>query len=120
MLKETGADPNTGLISTVWNSWQTDWVGVDVATTIAHETRVQRTGDVPRTIDTASNRGWGSPSQWFFRNVEVSAQTIQVEVTNQETTTTTRQSRTGLTRRKPSCIRSKANRSKNWGEARDR
>ncbi len=99
MLKETGADPNTGLISTVWNSWQTDWVGVDVATTIAHETRVQRTGDVPRTIDIASNRGWGRPSRWFFRNVEVSAQTIRVEVTNQETTTRTHQSRTGLTTR---------------------
>ena len=98
-VRELGADENTGLVSTVWNAWQTDWIGVDVATVITNETRTQRTGDVPRTIDVAGNRGWGAPSQWFFRDVEVTAQEIRVEVTNEETTTRTNQSRTGLNTR---------------------
>ena len=67
-VRELGADENTGLVSTVWNAWQTDWIGVDVATVITNETRTQRTGDAPRTIDVAGNRGWGAPSQWFFRD----------------------------------------------------
>ena len=55
-IAEMGADENTGLISTVLNAWQTDWIGVDVATTVTQTTRTERTGNVPRTIDIASNR----------------------------------------------------------------
>ena len=98
-IAEMGADENTGLVSTVWNAWQTDWIGVDVATTVTQTTRTERTGNVPRTIDIAGNRGFGRPSQSFTRWVTVGAREIQVEVTNQETTTTTNQSRTGLATR---------------------
>ena len=90
---------NRNAIGTVWNAWQTDWIGVDVATTITQTTRTERSGNAPRTLDIASNRGFGRPSQSFTRWITVGAREIQVEVTNQETTTTTNQSRTGLATR---------------------
>ena len=43
-IAEMGADENTGLVSTVWNAWQTDWICVDVATTITQTTRTERSG----------------------------------------------------------------------------
>ena len=97
-IEEMGADENTGLISTVWNSWQTDWVGVDISTTITNETEVRAT-EVPRVIDIAGNSGFGQPDAFETVNVQVTAQEVLIEVTNQETTTTTEQSRTGLATR---------------------
>jgi len=94
-IEEMGADENTGLVSTVWNSWQTDWVGVDVTRVTTTEMRVVA-DEVPRMVDEAGNRGFGSPDRWDTRMVAVTAANVQVQVDSDVTTTTTEQSRTGL------------------------
>ena len=105
MIEENGADPNTGLISTQWNSWQTDWIGVDVSTIVTNETRTDLLDAMPRPVFTrrvASGRGrerWPNGRIDGFRNVQVRSQDVNVEVTSRDTVTSTFQSRTGLTTR---------------------
>ena len=99
-IRDRGADPNTGLISTVWNSWQTDWVGVDVSTNVTRrvETRVARgAGTVFRRIPNPRRRGQTQITTGEM--LRVGSRDIEVISTNVDTTTTTQQSRTGLTTR---------------------
>ena len=74
VLAEQGADENTGLISTVWNSWQTDWIGVDVSTIVTNETRTDVIGNVPREVVTrrvANGRLNGQRQVTGWRSVQV-------------------------------------------------
>ena len=97
-VRDLGADENTGLVSTVWNAWQTDWIGVDVATVITTNQSSEQIE--PRTIDVANVIVDGVVQvAGSSVDVEVTAQEIRVEVTNEETTTRTNQSRTGLNTR---------------------
>ncbi len=100
-MREQGADPNTGLISTVWNSWQTDWVGVDVNvdTTTREETRV--TGRPPVIRQRIANPHRRGQVVWSTNGEMVQATISDIEVidTTTTTTTTTNQSRTGLATR---------------------
>ena len=98
--RELGADENTGWISTEWNSWQTDWVGVDVSQSVTQETRVEVDNPpriVTRRVPNPHRRGQVVVTG--TRDVRVGSRTIGTEVTNTDTTTTTEQSRTGLTTR---------------------
>ena len=98
-LAEQGADPNTGLISTFWNSWQTDWVGVNVNTSIAIGQRTVADNPprpIRRRVANPSRRG---QRQVTTRNVTVTATDIRTVTTNVDTTTRTGQSRTGLATR---------------------
>ena len=98
-LAEQGADPNTGLISTIWNSWQTDWVGVNVNTSIAIGQRTVADNPprpIRRRVANPSRRG---QRQVTTRNVTVTATDIRTVTTNVDTTTRTGQSRTGLATR---------------------
>ena len=94
-VRDLGADENTGLVSTVWNAWQTDWIGVDVSTSQTNEFRTDRTGQRPTN---APRPGWGIP-RWGWRTATITERDIRVEVTTEETTTNTFQSRTGLNTR---------------------
>ena len=98
VIAEQGADENTGLIATEWNSWQTDWIGVDVERVTTTE-MIQQVDDFPRTVDLAGNRGFGRPSEFTTRMIEVSTADVRVTTDIDITTTTTGQSRTGLARR---------------------
>jgi len=101
-IRETGADENTGLISTVWNSWQTDWVGVDVATTVRNETRTDVLNNPPRQRVTRRIPNPGRAGQRIVTGVNwitVGSRDVRVEVTDTTTTTSTNQSRTGLATR---------------------
>ena len=99
-MREMGADENTGLVSTVWNAWQTDWIGVDVSTTLRNETRTDLLNNVPRTVRRriANGRRRGQ-FETRINNVRVPSRDVRVEVTDRTTTTTTNQSRTGLATR---------------------
>ena len=101
-IREQGADENTGLISTVWNAWQTDWVGVDISTEIRNETRTDVFNNVPRQIVTRrvpNPHRRGQRVVTGTRNITVGSRDVNVRVTNQTTTTRTGQSRSGLTTR---------------------
>lgn len=102
-IEEQGANPNTGLVSTVWNSWQTDWVGVDVSQNVTNETRTESLGGPPRgrvirRVPNPNRRGQRVRTGWGGW-VTVGSQDINVQVTSTDTTTTTGQSRTGLATR---------------------
>jgi len=97
MIEENGADPNTGLISTQWNSWQTDWIGVDVQGQVTTEVRTEFVNNPPRVI--RQRRVPGNRTTRQTRTVTTRARDIRVRVDNTTTTTTTNQSRTGLATR---------------------
>ena len=95
-IREQGADENTGLISTVWNAWQTDWVGVDISTEIRNETRTDVFNNVPRQIVTRrvpNPHRRGQRVVTGTRNITVGSRDVNVRVTNQTTTTRTGQYR---------------------------
>ena len=97
VMEENGADPNTGLISTVWNSWQTDWVGVDVQGEVTTEIETRWLNAPPRHL--FQRRVPGNrvtlTNQWSRQT----QQDVRVRVENTTTTTTTEQSRSGLATR---------------------
>ena len=104
VISETGADANTGLISTVWNSWQTDWVGVDVAVNVRNEIRTEQPAArrIVARRRIASGRGrerWPNGRFDWVGQGTGTVTDIRVEVTSEDTTTTTQQSRTGLATR---------------------
>ena len=92
VIEENGADPNTGLISTVWNSWQTDWVGVDVQGEVTTEVETRWINNPPRRL--VQLRVPGNRTVRRNRTVQSRVQDILVRVENTTTTTTTEQSRT--------------------------
>ena len=99
-IRETGANENTGLISTVWNSWQTDWIGVDVAQEITNEVRTDTWGNAQRVIRRrVPNPRRAGTRAIEERNITVGSRDVLVEVTNRTTTTRTNQSRSGLATR---------------------
>ena len=97
VMEENGADPNTGLISTQWNSWQTDWVGVDVQGEITTEIE-SRWVNTPQFV-IQRRRVPGNRIERTTRRVNALMRDIEVRVENTTTTTTTNQSRTGLATR---------------------
>jgi hypothetical protein len=101
-LEEQGADPNTGLVSTVWNAWETDWVGVTQEWTTRRTTRTEVLDNPPRQIVTRripNPHRRGQRQVTGTRQVTVRSRDIAVEQHVRETTTRTGQSRTGLATR---------------------
>ena len=95
-LEETGADVNTGLISTRWNAWQTDWVGVDITQVVTQE--IENRGDrIPRPIRRrVPNPRRRGQTEVRTQGVTVNSTRVRVRVTNTDRITRTGQSRTGV------------------------
>jgi len=101
-IRETGANPNTGLISTRWNAWETDWVGVNQEVTTRRTQRTEVLDNPPRQVITQripNPHRAGQRVVTGTRMVTVRSRDIAVEQTERVTTTRTGQSRTGLNTR---------------------
>ena len=96
-------DENAGLIDSVWNCWQTDWIGIDVSTMVTNDTRAVLLDAMPR-LNTriASGRSrerWPTGIADGLKNVQVRSQDVNVKVATKDTAAPTLNSITGLTGR---------------------
>lgn len=83
-----GFDPNKGFAPVAWNSWETDWIGMETTT----ETR-QRTEVVSQTSSRTST--WRDGGGWTWARVNTTTTENVIEDVISETITTGQESRTG-------------------------
>jgi hypothetical protein len=55
-----GADPQTGFVPTVWNSWVDNWTGQEIIQTTTQSTTIQSPGLNPK-----NNQRWGKGRPLF-------------------------------------------------------
>lgn len=91
MIGMTGADSNTGISPTEWNSWDTTWRGTKVTGRNSRSTKVGT-----RVVGRSTSKG----SFQKGRGIPITKTTTRrdsfIKVTNTTTLTTTKQQRTGL------------------------